>query len=109
MESDGGSMGYVRRSASQWRELIGELRRSGQSQAAFCASRGVALSSLGNWLRKLKGEAVPVPGPQSREAAGFIDLTAPTAAQEIPPAWDVELSLGDGIRLRLRSTRAECR
>lgn len=109
MGSDGGSVGYVRRSESQWRELIGEWRQSGQSQAAFCASRGVALSSLGNWLRKLKGEAVPGPGPQRREAAGFIELTAPTVAQETPPAWDVELSLGDGIRLRLRCTRAECR
>ncbi|MDT0499183.1 hypothetical protein RM530_17710 [Algiphilus sp. W345] len=100
---------YVRRSESDWRHLIQEWKQSGQSQAVFCASRGLALSSLCNWRRKLKSESVSSSGSPPREAAGFIELTAPMASEKESPAWDVELSLGEGTVLRLRCTHAHGR
>jgi len=49
--------GYVRRSAEQWRELIEEQERSGLTQAAFCASRSLSITSFQHWKRHFK----PVP------------------------------------------------
>jgi len=51
MESGVVETGRVRRSESQWRELIEAWMKSGQSQEAFCRERGIALSSLGNCRR----------------------------------------------------------
>ena len=109
METGVGRVGYVRRSESDWRHLIEAWAQSGQSQEAFCRSRGLALSSLCNWRRKLKDESTALPGSPPREAAGFIELTAPRASERESPAWDVELSLGEGTVLRLRCTRAHGR
>ncbi len=100
---------YVRRSESDWRALIEEWTQSGQSQEAFCRTRGLALSSLGHWRRKLKDESTALPGSPPREAAGFIELTAPRASERESPAWDVELSLGEGTVLRLRCAHAHGR
>lgn len=83
----------VRRSAAQWRHLIQEEARSGLAQRAFCARHGVAPSSLRLWKRKLGAEG-ELPSTQ------FIELTPDTA--ETAHGWDVELELGDGVRLRLR-------
>jgi len=109
METGVGSVRYVRRSESDWRRLIEEWAQSGQSQEAFCRTRGLALSSLGHWRRKLKGESAASPGSPPREAAGFIELTAPRASDNESPAWDVELSLGEGTVLRLRCAHAHGR
>ncbi|MDT0499334.1 hypothetical protein RM530_18505, partial [Algiphilus sp. W345] len=100
---------YVRRSESDWRRLIEEWAQSGQSQEAFCASRGLALSSLCNWRRKLKAGSAASPESPPREAADFIELTAPVASDKESPAWDLELSLGEGTVLRLRCTHAHGR
>jgi len=108
METGVGRVGYVRRSESDWRRLIQEWAQSGQSQEAFCRTRGLALSSLCNWRRKLKGESESS-GLPPREAAGFIELTAPMETEKESPDWDVELAVGNGMVLRLRCTRAHGR
>ena len=105
MEAAGGGVRYARRSEVQWRELMVDLEQSGLSHAAFCRSRGVAPSSLGNWLRKLRGEARSDRASRNAPAAGFIELRPSAAADVAPLAWDVELTLGDGIALRLRCAR----
>ncbi|MDT0495977.1 hypothetical protein RM530_01170 [Algiphilus sp. W345] len=88
--------------------MIEEWAQSGQNQAAFCASRGIALSTLGNWRRKLKaGPAASSGAPH--QATGFIELTAPRAPDKESPAWGVELSLGEGTVLRLRRAHAHGR
>ena len=45
---------YVRRSHDQWRELIEEQARSGLTQAAFCASRSLSVTSFQQWKRRFK-------------------------------------------------------
>ena len=37
---------HVRRSPSEWRQLIDEQARSGLSQTAFCAARAVSTTSF---------------------------------------------------------------
>ena len=82
----------VRRSRDEWQRLINEQVASVQTQATFCAQRGISVSSFSYWRRRLLGEAEsPVP---------WVDLgSLPTSSSG---SWDVELDLGEGICLRLR-------
>ena len=86
-----------RRSREQWQQLIAEQQRSGLSQKAFCAERGLVLSTFTNWKRRL-GETTS----SNRSAEGDwlelpVSLTEGTSA-----GWDIELELGGGLCLRLR-------
>ena len=85
---------YTRRDASQWKRLIAEHAHSGLSQRAFCERHGISSSSFGSWKRRL--EAAP---DREAEGAGFIEVALePSLAQP----WDVELTLGPGVVLRVR-------
>lgn len=45
-----------RRSRAEWERLIMEQEASGENQERFCLERGIALSSLQVWKRKLREE-----------------------------------------------------
>ena len=81
----------VRRSREEWRRLIDEQADSGQTQAAFCAAKGISVASFQNWKRRLAAEVSPEP---------WLELGS--LAQQRTSAWDIELQLGDGICIRLR-------
>ena len=81
----------IRRSRAEWQQLIEEQAGSGLTQSAFCASRGIGVGSFGNWKRRLAAEAPPDPwlelGARAGRGAG---------------GWDIEVDLGEGVRLRFR-------
>jgi hypothetical protein len=91
------------RSRSQWKALLEEFHRSGLSKVVFCKQHGVATSSLNRWQRILLEEQTG--------GADFIDVTeplstapvAPIPARECDNTWQVELALGAGVVLRLRT------
>ena len=80
----------VQRSESDWKSILAEYDRSGQTRAAFCRKTGVSASSFLLWERKLRR--------QSR-AADFVAVTPPA-----PPAgsWAVEFQFPDGTTARVR-------
>ena len=86
--------GYRRRNAAQWERLFAEQEGSGLSQRAFCGKRAVSYSSFCNWKRRLAA------GDSGGELdAGFIEVALePSPTQQ----WEVELSLGAGVVLRVR-------
>ncbi len=43
-----------RRTPERWAKLVQDYERSGQSQRAFCAERGIGQSSLRYWRRRLE-------------------------------------------------------
>ena len=86
--------GYTRRSVVQWERIVGEQQKSSLSQRAFCAERGVAYSSFCHWKRRLAET-----GGTPRGESEFIELEFEPAASE---QWDVELTLGAGVVLRVR-------
>ena len=67
----------------RWRKICREFRDSGMTQKAFCESRGLALSTLGYWLKRL---SVPASSPQP---SAFV------------PMGNVELSPRAVLRIRL--------
>ena len=81
----------VRRSQAEWRRLIGEQADSRQTQAVFCAARGISVSSFQNWKRRLVGEET--------RAGPWLELGTLVKAEAA--GWD-KLDLGDGVCLRLR-------
>ena len=83
----------IYRTEAEWRALMAEFARWEGSQASFCEARGVSLTSFQNWRRKL--------GLVTRRGAGTPHGSV-EVAPSCDPVWDVELSLGDGVILRLR-------
>lgn len=81
------------RTEAQWRVLIAEQAQSGQTQAAYCQSRGIGYSTLMHWRATLKGK----PAPTRAAAEEFIEI--PITAES---PWDIELQIGTAVVLRLR-------
>ena len=91
----------VMRTQSQWKALLSEFNDSGLTRSAFCKKHRIATSSLYRWQQLFT--------EQSGGVADFIDVTQPLSNNP-PPAhardndWQVELELGAGVVLRLRTS-----
>jgi len=86
------------RSREDWQVLLVEQARSGLSQKAFCELHGVTPSAFYNAKSRLRLDAmVPVETPT------FVGVTVEhDGVAKQASAWDVELSLGEGVMLRIR-------
>ncbi len=80
-----------RRSRADWEQLLAAYERRTVTRWAFCAEAGVSPSTLDYWRRKLRDEGLAT--------AGFIELAGSGEAGR--SGWEVELTLGDGVVLRL--------
>ena len=91
----------VQRSRDQWKTLVREFAASGLTKVAFCKKHGIATSCLYRWQKVFAEQPV---------LADFIDITQPVAGATPAPLaaddepWQVELELGAGIVLRLRTS-----
>ena len=91
----------IQRTREQWKALVHEFTTSDLTKVAFCKKHGIATSCLYRWQKVFAEQPV---------LADFIDITQPVAkATPEPPAadnkqWQVELELGAGIVLRLRTS-----
>ncbi len=82
-------------SAEQWQALIDQWQTSGLSAEAFCHDKGVSYSRFCIWRKRLAKTAT---APD--DEANFIDLAA-LAASTPERGWNIVLSLGNGVELRL--------
>jgi hypothetical protein len=88
------------RTRDEWARIMEEQTESGLSQKAFCEQRGIAVGAFYNAKKRMRTKAM-TPAVE----AAFLGVTV----EDVPlvPRWDVELSLGDGVVLRLRRSAAE--
>ena len=78
--------------------LLVEFRESGMSQRRFSASKGISVGTLQNWNRwEAKREQ---PGISLQE------ITIGSGPEAASKGWDAEVSLPDGVVLRLRESVA---
>lgn len=91
----------IKRSPAQKQALVEEFNASGLTKTAFCKHHSIATSCLSRWQRALSPEA---------SVGDFIDITRsvtsaapPRPAAEECPRWQVELELGAGVVLRVRT------
>ena len=81
------------RGEAEWRALMADFERWDGSQVSFCEARGVSRKTFQGWRRRF---GLTVGKPRGKRG-GFVEIAAASG-----PGWDVELSLGDGVVLRLR-------
>jgi hypothetical protein len=75
--------------AAFWRAHVSGWRRSGQTQAAYCAAQGLSVSTLGYWISRLRKEAVATDdGKLTLVAAKPTPMATPSL-----PARGIELTL----------------
>ena len=96
-----GSRTMIRRSAEQWREIQQRFEHSGQTQPAFCAAEGLALSTFSLWRRKLNNSRGMIPNNDAAMFVALPDSNIPGSSLSTTH-WDVELQLGADVVLRLR-------
>ena len=87
-----------RRTRAQWSKILERYGESAQTQTAFCAAHGLAISSFTRALRRAREVGIDVPATNAFVPV-MVDSVAPLTASS---AWDVELTLGAGIVLRIR-------
>ena len=97
----------VRRTMAEWRRILMDFEASGQTQAVFCAGRGVGLSTFCRWRHKLGVDGLE---PRQNDGTAFVELardrTVWAPGVLAAPSWDVELDLGGGTVLRVRRPSA---
>lgn len=88
-----------RRTPEQWQQVVKEWQQSGQSARIFCAEQSIGYASFCQWRKRLSApETLNEREPAS--APSFVDLGALGDRKE-SGSWDVVLSLGNGVELRL--------
>lgn len=86
---------HVRRTESQWAEILGEFSSSGLGPGDFCAQRKLSLASFQRWRRRL-GVGAP---------AKFVELVrkrSSTASGKSvdSESWSLDVTLPNGVALR---------
>ncbi len=87
-----GAVQRIRRTREQWTEILRRFEASGLSAREFCQGEGLAVSSLQRWRSRI--DRAP--------EAEFIELVPPSTPVARAPGWALELSLPNGVCLRLR-------
>lgn len=87
----------MRRAREIWVSIVGQYEKSGQTQEAFAAARGIPVGTLRSWIYKLReSEADSAPLLPVRVVAS----TAPSARQLGDEGGAVELVVDESLRLR---------
>ena len=83
-----------RRTREEWQQLIEAQQESDLSPAEFCTQRSINQKRFAHWKRRLQKAQNHQPDTHWLELP-----SVPTAST---CGWDIELDLGQGLRLRLR-------
>ena len=90
-------------SEAHWRQLIAQYETGSLTQKCFCQQHQISVSSLHKWRNRFK---------QNEDTSHFIDITkamvpaqhqSQPAVEQESSVWQVELELGHGMVLRVRS------
>lgn len=85
------------RSAEQWQQIVKEWQARNKSAKQFCNELAIVYASFCQWRKRLTAQG-QTHGPDV--TPGFIDLAA--LAPDAPRDWEIVLSLGNGVKLKLR-------
>ena len=83
-----------RRSREEWQQLIEAQQESGLNPTEFCTQRSINQKRFAHWKRHLQKV-------QTDQAdAQWLELPSVPTTSSV--GWEIELDLGQGLRLRLR-------
>lgn len=89
------------RRPEQWQNLVDQQRSSGLSAVQFCKQEDIGYASFCHWRKRLPDN--PIAHSPSPDEADFLDLSSLMASSG--PSWNIVLSLGNGVELRLSQQR----
>ena len=92
------------RTAREWEAVFAAQASSGLSLKTYCQRHGITLSAFYNARSRVKAKSL-VPSPDAPAEFNGISLEAMLAPA--PPQWDIELSLGEGVVLRIRRSASK--
>ena len=87
-----------RKIRSQWRAIISEFNQSHSPARVFCTDHDLAYGTFAKWRHHFAK-----PSEKKIEPPGLIELIQPASSQPGSEYWHVELELGNGMTLRLRT------
>ena len=88
------------RPQEQWQNLVDKQRDSGLSAMQFCKQEDIGYASFCSWRKRLTEE--PAADSAGSGEAGVLDLSSlMSASPSAGPGWNIVLSLGNGVALRL--------
>lgn len=89
------------RTPEQWQALVDQQRLSGLSAPQFCKQENIGYASFCNWRKRLSVDRSTDDAADSGKAS-FLDLSSLMGASPSSgPGWNIVLSLGNGVELRL--------
>jgi len=86
------------RTSAQWQALVEQQQASGLSAVQFCKQQDIGYASFCNWRKRLLDNQVDESSTSNN--TGFLDLSS-LMGQSAEPSWNIVLSLGNGVELRL--------
>lgn len=88
------------RTTEQWQVLVDQQRDSGLSASQFCKQENIGCASFCNWRKRLSDSSTNDLAGSGE--ASFLDLSSLMGAPSSSgPGWNIVLSLGNGVELRL--------
>jgi hypothetical protein len=90
---------YTRRTSEQWLTLVEAQQQSGLSVPRYCEQHELSYASFCKWRQRFAQAQTHVSGATVAESSDFVDLSE--LAASAPGRWQIILSLGDGVELKL--------
>ncbi|MCP3688955.1 MAG: hypothetical protein GY784_11115 [Gammaproteobacteria bacterium] len=87
-----------RKTRSQWQDIITDFNHSHLPARTFCSNHDLAYGTFAKWRNRLAK-----PSQNKTKPAKLIELIQPTSSQSVTDNWHVELELGNGMTLRLKT------
>ena len=89
-------MANTRRTADQWQTIIDQYPQSNLTVTEYCQQTNVSLSCFYQWRTKLYQNDNPISTPPQND---WLAIT--NHSPELEKQWDIELSLPNGVVLRM--------
>jgi len=90
----------TRRSEQEWKQIIDEHGRSGQSVQAYCESKAIGVASFYQWRRRLR-DSKSLKKPSKGSFIEMGQIRTPGSVSDAS-SWTITLDLGDGLKLVLQ-------
>lgn len=90
---------YSRRTSEQWFTLVEAQQQSGLSAPRYCEQHELSYASFCKWRQRFAERQTPGSGTPVGTTSDFVDLSG--LASAAPGRWQIILSLGDGVELKL--------
>lgn len=99
---------YQAHNATEWQQIMDDYRHSSLNQKAFCEQKGLAMSTFSKWRKQLGLVNTHSAASTTADFKPLLSVsTVPVASATVENNqhgdWDVELVLGAGMVLRIRT------